>query len=80
MLANSKAFSGFAVDDLKQAQEFYGDVLGLRVSVTDEDYGLMTLHLAGNRDTLGYFPEAGSHAGGLHHPQLPGRRRPQGSR
>lgn len=54
MLADSKAFSGFAVDDLKKAQEFYGDVLGLRVSVQGEEYSLMTLHLAGDRDTLVY--------------------------
>ena len=32
MLANSKAFSGFAVDDLEQARRFYSDVLGLKTS------------------------------------------------
>jgi catechol 2,3-dioxygenase-like lactoylglutathione lyase family enzyme len=51
MLANSKAFSGFSVDDLRRAREFYGETLGLR---TSERYGLMTLHLAGDRDTLIY--------------------------
>jgi catechol 2,3-dioxygenase-like lactoylglutathione lyase family enzyme len=53
MLANSKAFSGFAVDDLDKARAFYGDTLGLKV----EPMGgapLMTLHLAGNRPTLIY--------------------------
>ena len=54
MLTNSKAFSGFAVDDLQKAREFYGDVLGLNVSVLDENTGLLTLHLAGDRDTLIY--------------------------
>ena len=44
MFANTKAFSGFAVDDLEAAQKFYGETLGLR---TSEQYGLMTLHRAG---------------------------------
>ena len=51
MLANSKAYSGFAVDDLGQAREFYGKTLGLEVSPENE---LLTLHLAGGRDTLIY--------------------------
>jgi catechol 2,3-dioxygenase-like lactoylglutathione lyase family enzyme len=52
MFADSKAFSGFAVDDLAKAREFYGETLGLRTS-TPED-GLLALHLAGDRDTLVY--------------------------
>jgi catechol 2,3-dioxygenase-like lactoylglutathione lyase family enzyme len=51
MLGNSKAFSGFAVDDLQKAKEFYEDTLGVNVS---EENGLLTLHLAGGRDTLIY--------------------------
>ena len=51
MFANTKAFSGFAVDDLEAAQNFYGQTLGLN---TSEHYGLLTLHLAGDRDTLVY--------------------------
>jgi catechol 2,3-dioxygenase-like lactoylglutathione lyase family enzyme len=51
MFANTKAFSGFAVDDLEQARAFYGDALGLK---TSEQYGLMTLHIAGDRDVLVY--------------------------
>jgi predicted enzyme related to lactoylglutathione lyase len=55
MLANSKAFSGFAVDDLHKAQQFYGDTLGLSIELLDEQNGLLTLHLAGDRDTLAYL-------------------------
>ena len=55
MLADTKAFSGFAVDDLAAAKRFYGETLGLRLSVLDEDNGLMSLHLAGDRDTLVYL-------------------------
>ena len=51
MLGESKAFSGFAVDDLEKAKAFYEDVLGLK---TSEEHGLMTLHLAGDRPTLVY--------------------------
>ena len=51
MFTNTKAFSGFAVDDLGEAREFYGETLGLK---TSEQHGLMTLHLAGDRDTLVY--------------------------
>ena len=51
MFANTKAFSGFAVDDLDRARAFYGETLGLR---TSEEHGLMWLHLAGDRGTLVY--------------------------
>jgi catechol 2,3-dioxygenase-like lactoylglutathione lyase family enzyme len=51
MFENTKAFSGFAVDDLEKARQFYGETLGLR---TSEENGLLTLHLAGDRDVLVY--------------------------
>jgi catechol 2,3-dioxygenase-like lactoylglutathione lyase family enzyme len=51
MFANTKAFSGFAVDDMDEARRFYGETLGLE---TSEEHGLMTLHIAGDRDILVY--------------------------
>ena len=51
MFANTKAFSGFSVDDIGQAQDFYANTLGIATSVQN---GLLTLHLAGGRDTLVY--------------------------
>jgi catechol 2,3-dioxygenase-like lactoylglutathione lyase family enzyme len=54
MLQDSKAFSGFAVDDLEAARRFYGETLGQRLEVLDERNGLMTMHLAGERPTLIY--------------------------
>jgi len=51
MFTNTKAFSGFAVDDVEKAREFYGETLGIE---TSEDHGIMTLHLAGARDTIVY--------------------------
>lgn len=52
MFEHSKAFNGFSVDDVSEAKRFYGETLGLRVSESEE--GLLTLHLAGERDTLVY--------------------------
>jgi predicted enzyme related to lactoylglutathione lyase len=54
MFAKTKAFSGFSVDDAAAAQRFYGETLGVPVSVESEEMGLLTLHLAGDRDTLIY--------------------------
>lgn len=51
MFTSTAAYSGFAVNDVDAARAFYGDTLGLK---TSEQYGLMTLHLVGERDTLVY--------------------------
>jgi catechol 2,3-dioxygenase-like lactoylglutathione lyase family enzyme len=51
MLADAKAFSGFAVPDIEQASRFYGDTLGMRVS---EENGLLLLHVAGGHDIVVY--------------------------
>ena len=51
MFNNTKAFSGFAVDDVDKAREFYGETLGLNTSVEND---LLTLHIAGDRPTLAY--------------------------
>jgi catechol 2,3-dioxygenase-like lactoylglutathione lyase family enzyme len=51
MLEKTRAFSGFAVDDVAKAEEFYGKTLGIK---TSHDHGMLTLHLAGDRDTLVY--------------------------
>lgn len=55
MLTDSKAFNGFAVDDLDKARQFYGETLGLKTELVDKEHGLLTLHLAGDRDTLAYL-------------------------
>jgi catechol 2,3-dioxygenase-like lactoylglutathione lyase family enzyme len=51
MFTDTRAFSGFAVDDIDEARRFYGDTLGLKTSVEN---GLLTLHIAGDRETLVY--------------------------
>lgn len=52
MFENTKAFSGFSVDDIGAAKKFYGETLGIRVSELGN--GLLTLHIAGGRDILVY--------------------------
>jgi catechol 2,3-dioxygenase-like lactoylglutathione lyase family enzyme len=52
MFTDTPAFSGFAVDDLDAARSFYRDTLGLKVS--DEEMGILALHLAGDRTTMVY--------------------------
>ena len=51
MLKDSHAFSGFSVDDIEKAKEFYGETLGLVVSESD---GLLKLHLPGGATVLIY--------------------------
>lgn len=53
MFRETKAYSGFAVDDLDAARTFYGETLGIETEVL-EDGNLLVLHLAGGRDTLVY--------------------------
>ena len=51
MFKDTKAFSGFSVNDLQKAKEFYGQTLGLEVS---EANGLLQLHIAGGTNILIY--------------------------
>ena len=53
MLGNANAYSGFAVDDIERAKEFYGETLGLKVE-DGEVEGLLTIQLAGDRPILVY--------------------------
>lgn len=52
MFSNTTAISSFAVDDIDAARSFYRDTLG--VEVTDEEMGVLTLQLAGDRPTMVY--------------------------
>jgi catechol 2,3-dioxygenase-like lactoylglutathione lyase family enzyme len=51
MFKNTKAFSGFSVNNLQKAKEFYGKTLGLDVS---EENGLLELKIAGGNNILVY--------------------------
>jgi catechol 2,3-dioxygenase-like lactoylglutathione lyase family enzyme len=51
MFKDTKAFSGFSVDDLQKAQKFYGQTLGLEVT---EEHGLLLLNIAGGGKIIIY--------------------------
>ena len=55
MFKDSKAFSGFSVDDIAKAKEFYGKTLGLEVS--DAQMGALDLSLAGGAHVFIYPKE-----------------------
>lgn len=52
MLKESKAFSGFSVDDIEKAKNFYGDIL--KLEVTENKMGLLELHISGGNNVLVY--------------------------
>jgi predicted enzyme related to lactoylglutathione lyase len=52
MFKDSKAFSGFAVDDTETARDFYGTTLGLDVELGE--MGLLALNVAGSRPVMVY--------------------------
>jgi predicted enzyme related to lactoylglutathione lyase len=52
MFAAARAMSGFSVNDIAAAKEFYGEVLGL--DVNDGDMGTLRLTLPGGAEVLVY--------------------------
>jgi catechol 2,3-dioxygenase-like lactoylglutathione lyase family enzyme len=58
MFGETKAYSGFAVNDIAKAREFYGEVLGIDVETLSEENGLVSLQLeGGKRPTLVYLKD-----------------------
>lgn len=57
MFEKTKAYSGFSVDDIPRAKQFYAETLGLEVS---EANGMLTLHLPGTNGVLVY-PKGDAH-------------------
>ena len=57
MLGESKAFSGFAVDDVEAAKAFYADTLGLNVS---EEMGALNVRFP-NGHTVFIYPKGDDH-------------------
>ena len=52
MFKDTIAFSGFAVNDMQKAREFYHDKLGIEIS--ENEMGIMTLHLMGGTQIIVY--------------------------
>src|ERR1700712_2660109 len=57
MLEHSRAYSGFSVDDIGRAEQFYGDTLGLSVT---EANGMLSLVTPDDRVTL-IYPKGTQH-------------------
>ncbi|MHA4739998.1 VOC family protein [Dyadobacter sp. MSC1_007] len=53
MFGQTKTFSGFSVDDLQKAKQFYGETLGLEVSQEDE-MPVLKLHIYGGYEVILY--------------------------
>jgi len=53
MFRETKAFSGFSVDNLAKAKQFYGEILGIDVSEVEE-MPVLNLHISGSNNILIY--------------------------
>jgi predicted enzyme related to lactoylglutathione lyase len=52
MFKHNEAFSGFSVDDIQKAKEFYGKTLGM--DVTENAMGILELHIANGGKVIIY--------------------------
>jgi predicted enzyme related to lactoylglutathione lyase len=55
MLQQSKAFSGFSVDDIQKARDYYENTLGL--TVTETEMGILELQIKGGNRII-IYPKA----------------------
>jgi catechol 2,3-dioxygenase-like lactoylglutathione lyase family enzyme len=56
MFDSSRAFSGFAVEDVDEAARFYTDTLGMQVA---REHGMLRLQVGGGAATVLVYPKAG---------------------
>jgi predicted enzyme related to lactoylglutathione lyase len=56
MFGKTEAFSGFAVDDVAKARQFYGETLGVD---TSEEHGILRLKLVGGTRPTIVYPKPG---------------------
>src|SRR5262245_12555482 len=54
MFKVTNAFSGFSVNDVKKAKQFYGQTLGMKVSEVPEMKDILELHVGGGARVLIY--------------------------
>lgn len=57
MLKDSKAFSGFSVNDTDAAITFYGETLGLQVDQNNDMGGMLTIHINDNSNNILVYPK-----------------------
>lgn len=56
MIQEGKAFSGFSVNNLQKAKEFYGKILGLNVENDEKMPDLLNLHI-NEKNTILIYPK-----------------------
>ena len=56
MLQNTNVFSSFSVDDPEKAQQFYGKLLGMEITLVEgmEDYSVLELQINGGNNVIIY--------------------------
>jgi catechol 2,3-dioxygenase-like lactoylglutathione lyase family enzyme len=57
MFKDSKAFSGFSVDDIEKAAKFYGETLGLEITRQEMGVMLLSLKIPGNNNNILIYPK-----------------------
>jgi predicted enzyme related to lactoylglutathione lyase len=57
MFKDSKAFSGFSVDDIKKAEDFYGGLLGLEITKEEMGVTLLGIKISGNDNNIMVYPK-----------------------
>ncbi len=54
MFKNTKAFSGFSVNDIEKAKKFYGETLSINISEVPGMKGILNLNIAGGNKIIIY--------------------------
>jgi len=57
MFKDTKAFSGFSVDDIEKAAKFYGETLGLEITRKEMGVTLLGIKIAGNHNNIMVYPK-----------------------
>ena len=57
MFKDTKAFSGFSVDDIEKAAQFYGETLGLEITRKEMGVTLLGIKIAGNDNNIMVYPK-----------------------
>lgn len=59
MFSKTQAFSSFSVNDIQAAKQFYGDLLGIKVT-EDSNMGILVLHISNGGEVL-IYPKGEDH-------------------
>jgi predicted enzyme related to lactoylglutathione lyase len=57
MFKDTKAFSGFSVNDIEKAAKFYGETLGLEITRKEMGVTLLEIKITGNENKIMVYPK-----------------------